>query len=170
MHGIWEECKQEKNETINDFLVRLCTLWREQKPHETESDLAQHFLCRICDELFNMIGVSRKASLDDIMAEAQQLEDILYRRGRAELLSNQLKYNPVQKVGKLPKKHNNDGHSDELARELNNKYSVERNMATCSHYLKNQIQRTVDTDTSQRPNSYEYYSYKNCPKQYDNYR
>jgi len=35
----WHECKQKENETINEFLVRLRALWREQKPKENEKDL-----------------------------------------------------------------------------------------------------------------------------------
>jgi hypothetical protein len=38
----WHECKQKENETINEFLVRLRALWREQKPKETEADLVKH--------------------------------------------------------------------------------------------------------------------------------
>ena len=35
----WNNCKQEEKETINEFVVRLRALWREQKPNETEDDL-----------------------------------------------------------------------------------------------------------------------------------
>ncbi|CAF3725396.1 unnamed protein product, partial [Rotaria sp. Silwood1] len=35
----WHECKQKEDETINEFLVRLRALWKEQKPKETEADL-----------------------------------------------------------------------------------------------------------------------------------
>ncbi|CAF4881920.1 unnamed protein product [Rotaria sp. Silwood1] len=35
----WHECKQKEDETINEFLVCLRALWKEQKPKETEADL-----------------------------------------------------------------------------------------------------------------------------------
>ncbi|CAF4950646.1 unnamed protein product, partial [Rotaria magnacalcarata] len=34
----WKNCKQEENETINEFIVRLRALWQEQKPNENEDD------------------------------------------------------------------------------------------------------------------------------------
>ena len=82
----WHDCKQKENETINEFLVRLRALWREQKPKETEVDLVRHLFCRMRNDLLNMIGVSRNASLDEVIKEVQQIEDILYRRAKGERL------------------------------------------------------------------------------------
>ena len=53
----------------------------------------KHLLCRIRNDLFNRIRISRNASLDEIIAEVQQIEDILYRRAKDERLSNQLEKN-----------------------------------------------------------------------------
>lgn len=87
----WHECKQRENETINEFLVRLRALWREQKPRETEADLVKHLFRRMRNDILTMIGVSRNASLDEVMVEAQQIEDILYRRAKGERLAKQTK-------------------------------------------------------------------------------
>lgn len=78
----WRNCKQNENETINEFLVRLRTLWSEQKPHETELDLVQHLLCKMRTDLLQLIGTSRNESLDVIVKEAQKAEEILYQRSR----------------------------------------------------------------------------------------
>ncbi|CAF4488755.1 unnamed protein product, partial [Rotaria sp. Silwood2] len=40
----WKDCKQEENETINEFIVRLRALWQEQKPNETENYLIRHLM------------------------------------------------------------------------------------------------------------------------------
>jgi hypothetical protein len=87
----WHECKQKENETINKFLVRLRALWREQKPKETEKDLVKHLFCRMRNDLLNMIGISRNASLDEVITEVQQIEDILYRRAKGERLATKIK-------------------------------------------------------------------------------
>lgn len=83
----WYECKQRENETINEFLIRLRAIWSEQKPKETEVDLIKHLLCKMRSDLFSMIGVTPGASLDDIMLEAQKVEEILYRRSQEECLT-----------------------------------------------------------------------------------
>ena len=94
----WHECKQKENETINEFLVRLRALWREQKPKESERDLVKHLFCRMCNDLLNMIGISRHASLDEVITEVQQIEDILYRRAKGERLAKQIKQTPPSEV------------------------------------------------------------------------
>jgi hypothetical protein len=88
----WHECKQKENETINEFLVRLRALWREQKPKETEVELVKHLFCRMRTDLLSMIGVSRNATLDELIKEVQQIEDVLYRRAKGERLA---KYNKL---------------------------------------------------------------------------
>jgi len=80
----WYECKQMQNETINEFLVRLRAIWTEQKPKETEVDLIRHLLCKMRTDLLSMIGVPLGASLDEIIMEAQKVEEILYRRAKAQ--------------------------------------------------------------------------------------
>ena len=78
----WRECHQRPNETINEFVVRLRTLWSEQKPRETEIDFLRHLRCKMRNDLLTMIGVSKGESLDEIILEAQKVEEILYQRSR----------------------------------------------------------------------------------------
>lgn len=78
----WNNCKQEEKETINEFVVRLRALWREQKPNETEDDLARHLMCKMRDNLLTMIGISRCRSVVEIITEAQKIEEILYQRNK----------------------------------------------------------------------------------------
>ncbi|CAF1515182.1 unnamed protein product [Adineta ricciae] len=79
---LWKECRQEENETINEFLVRLQALWQEQKPNENEDDLVRHLMCKMKNSLLSMIGISRCESLDGIIMEAQKIEEILYQRSK----------------------------------------------------------------------------------------
>lgn len=78
----WRECHQGPNETINEFIVRLRTLWSEQKPHENEHDLIRHLRCKMRNDLLTIIGVSKGDSLDEIIIEAQRIEEILYQRSK----------------------------------------------------------------------------------------
>ena len=78
----WKSCKQEENETINEFIVRLRALWQEQKPNETERDLIRHLMCKMKNSVLTMIGISRCESLDEIITEAQKIEEILYQRNK----------------------------------------------------------------------------------------
>lgn len=78
----WHDCKQEENETINEFVVRLRAIWSEQKPKETEVDLAKHLVCKMRNDLLSMLGGSRNATLDEIMAEARNAEEIIFRRSK----------------------------------------------------------------------------------------
>ena len=80
----WRECKQHEDETINEFVVRLRTLWTEQKPKETETDLVRRLLCKMRSDLLHMIGISRGESLDEIIIEAQKIEEILYQRSKQQ--------------------------------------------------------------------------------------
>ncbi|CAF3396631.1 unnamed protein product, partial [Rotaria sp. Silwood2] len=85
----WYECKQKEDETINEFVIRLRALWTEQKPKETEVDLVRHLFCKMRNDLLSMIGIPRGATLDEIIMEAQKVEEILYRRKKEE---RRLKY------------------------------------------------------------------------------
>ncbi|CAF5060561.1 unnamed protein product, partial [Rotaria magnacalcarata] len=78
----WKNCKQEENETINEFIVRLRALWQEQKPNENEDDLIRHLMCKMRNNVLTMIGISRCGSLDEIIIEAQKVEEILYQRNK----------------------------------------------------------------------------------------
>ncbi|CAF1481864.1 unnamed protein product [Rotaria sordida] len=52
----WIKCKQNNEETINEFVIRLRALWVEQFPQETESDLIKHLLCKMHPDILNIIG------------------------------------------------------------------------------------------------------------------
>jgi hypothetical protein len=86
-----KNCKQEENETINEFIVRLRALWRERKPNETEDDLIRHLMCKMKNSLLAMIGVSRYETLDEIIFEAQKVEEILYQRSKQQQQDNNIK-------------------------------------------------------------------------------
>ena len=83
----WNNCKQEEKETINEFVVRLRALWREQKPNETEDDLVRHLMCKMRGNLLTMIGISQCRSVDEVITEAQKIEEILYQRNKHEYTS-----------------------------------------------------------------------------------
>ncbi|CAF3338172.1 unnamed protein product [Rotaria socialis] len=80
----WKDCKQEEDETINEFIVRLRALWQEQKPNETENDPIRHLMCKMRNNLLTMIGISRCESLDEIITEAPKIEEILYQRNKQQ--------------------------------------------------------------------------------------
>ena len=94
----WHECKQRDNETINEFLVRLRAIWMEQKPKESEADLVKHLLCRMRSDLLSMLGVSRNATLDDIIVEAQKVEEILYHRYKAQRKDESARHSSLLKA------------------------------------------------------------------------
>ena len=48
---------------------------REQKPKEKERHLVKHLFCRMRNDLLNIIGISRNASLDEVITEVQPIED-----------------------------------------------------------------------------------------------
>ena len=76
----WKQCKQGKDESINNFALRLRSLWVEQYPLETESDLIDHLLSKIRPEVLNTMGWPRNSSLQEILHDAQRIEKLLYRR------------------------------------------------------------------------------------------
>jgi hypothetical protein len=82
--------------------------WREQKPKETENDLVKHLFCRMRNDLLNMIGISRNASLKDVIMEVQQIEEIIYRRAKGQRQINQLKPTSLQNTTSPTTKHYND--------------------------------------------------------------
>lgn len=110
----WKECKQGNEETINEFVIRLRALWVEQYPLETESDLIKHLLCKIRPEMLSVIGCPRNASLQEILLEAQRVEEILYHRTKSyshdNIRSNRMQYdndnnNTIQDLNLINKKN-----------------------------------------------------------------
>ena len=78
----WKECWQGRDETINEFIIRLRALWVEQYPEEKESDLVKHLLCKMRPDILNVVGYPRNANLQEIITEAQRIEEILYYRAK----------------------------------------------------------------------------------------
>ncbi|CAF4045550.1 unnamed protein product [Adineta steineri] len=169
----WHQCKQKEDETINEFLVRLRLLWREQEPSESEPDLVRHLMCRMRNDLLNMVKISQNTSLDELITEVQQIEEVLYRRSKGERLSKQIK-----EVETLPKKNNNENNFRQTSTRWNNEsrnYQV--NEVTPNQYTYDQNQTTAAPNWSPQVNSYECYccggyghTANICPSQYGNYR
>jgi hypothetical protein len=135
----WHECKQKENETINEFLVRLRALWREQKPKETEKDLVKHLFCRMRNDLLNMIGISRSASLDEVITEVQQIEDILYRRSKGERLTKQIKQTSSSNAETSPNKRYNEDFTHKTTPWSNKENSSNRYTRKTETYQVNEV-------------------------------
>ena len=108
----WYECKQWKNENINEFLIRLRALWSELRPNETEADFIRHLQCKMRNDLFTMMGVSHGASLDEIILAAQKVEEILYRRNKEQYVADYYKRSSFENNTLDIHKHYNDSHID----------------------------------------------------------
>jgi hypothetical protein len=80
----WTHCKQQTNETINQFVVRLRSLWLEQKPDEDESGFTKHLFCKMRPDMLNLMNFSQSSSLEDILREAQKVEEILFLRNKEQ--------------------------------------------------------------------------------------
>jgi hypothetical protein len=76
----WKKCIQKPDESINEFLVRLRSLWFEHKPRETEHDLVRHLFAKIRPELVPLIGVLSDATLENFLERARQAEVIEFSR------------------------------------------------------------------------------------------
>ena len=80
----WTTCKQTDNETINQFVVRLRSLWLEQKSDETEADFTKHLFCKMRPDMLSLMNFSHSSSLDAIILEAQKVEEILFLRNKEQ--------------------------------------------------------------------------------------
>ena len=89
----WKECRQNKDETINEFIIRLRALWVEQYPHESETELIKHLFCKMRPEILNVMGYARNSTLQETLVEAQRVEEILYYRAKQEAQANQTQMN-----------------------------------------------------------------------------
>jgi hypothetical protein len=67
------------------------------------------------NDLLNMIGISRNASLDEVITEVitevQQIEDILYRRTKGERLTKQIKQASSTNAETSPSKRYNEDYT-----------------------------------------------------------
>jgi hypothetical protein len=86
----WNECRQNNDETINEFIIRLRAIWVEQFPQETEADLVKHLFCKMRPDMLNIMGCPRNASLQETLLEAQRVEEIIYHRMKDNNQINQL--------------------------------------------------------------------------------
>ncbi|CAF2245970.1 unnamed protein product [Rotaria magnacalcarata] len=78
----WSECKQQDNETINEFVVRLRAIWLEQRVDEQEADFIKHLFCKMRPDMLNLMRASRSSTLNEIITEAQHVEEMLYLRNK----------------------------------------------------------------------------------------
>jgi hypothetical protein len=76
----WTQCAQKPNESINEFLVRLRSLWSEHKPNETERDLVRHLFTKVRPELVSLIGVLSDPTLENFIERAREAEVIEFSR------------------------------------------------------------------------------------------
>ena len=81
---VWVECKQHENETINQFVVRLRSLWLEQKFDEQEPDFIKHLFCKMHPDIFTLMNLPSSLSLNTIIQEAQKVEEILFLRHKEQ--------------------------------------------------------------------------------------
>ncbi|CAF3775132.1 unnamed protein product [Rotaria sp. Silwood1] len=91
----WLDCKQQENETINQFVVRLRSIWLEEKPNEDDSNFTKHLFCKMRPDILTLMNVSRTSSLDSIITEAQQAEEILFLRNKEQRQRDLLKSKPA---------------------------------------------------------------------------
>ncbi len=113
----WKECKQNKDETINEFIVRLRALWGEQYPQETEADLIQHLFCKMRPDMLNIMSCPRNACLQEILSEAQRVEEILYYRTKENNQANKSYTNTT---------YNNENYFNKNHNETTNNRSQKR--------------------------------------------
>lgn len=84
----WNRCIQKSDEPINDFLIRLRSLWSEHKPEETERDLVRHLLTKIRPPLLPLIGVLPDHNLDNFLIRAREAELIDFTRSKHNFHTN----------------------------------------------------------------------------------
>jgi hypothetical protein len=122
------------------------------------------------NDLLNMIRISRNASLDEVITEFQQIEDILYRRAKGERLKKQLKQASSSNVEtSLRKRYNEDYTRRTTAwpnkEKLSNNYTRKTkdhqvSEVTPSYYQHNRYRTTVEQNMAQPSESYGNHCYK----------
>ena len=136
------------------FFVRLSTLWRQQRPNETQADLKCHLLDQIHQDLFDMMKISRNTSLDEIIADIQQIVVIRYHRTRNQQISNLLGLSSFQRTENVSNRSSTELHSDKNRIEINERYSANRYVTDSSRYFNNQTQ-SIEMNKRQEMDSYE---------------
>ncbi|CAF2043667.1 unnamed protein product [Rotaria magnacalcarata] len=84
----WNKCIQKPNESINEFLVRLRSLWSEHKPQETEHDLVRHLFTKIRPQLVPLIGVLTEPTLENFLMRTREAELIDFSRSKQTFNTN----------------------------------------------------------------------------------
>lgn len=106
----WSECKQHENETINEFVVRLRSIWLEHKQNEDESDFIKHLFCKMRPDMLTLMSNCRSNSLDLIIVEAQQVEEMLYLLNKEQLLTKISAASNIPSLLSLPAKFSDSNH------------------------------------------------------------
>ncbi|CAF1465673.1 unnamed protein product [Rotaria sordida] len=184
----WKSCKQEENETINEFIVRLRALWQEQKPNETESDLIRHLMCKMRNNLLTMIGISRCESLDEIILEAQKIEEILYQRNKQrqrtdydDVVHNDTPTTTMYKNENHYEVQTISAHQMNRQTEFNNRRNLASNKNTNDYMTPRQSHQstraTINQQSGYPSNEAKCYMCgqkghfrRNCPYQYNTYQ
>ena len=91
----WKDCIQTNEETIRQFIVRLSPLWEEQFPQETEADLVHHLLCKIRFDILSIIGCPTNAPLQEVLLQAESVEQLLRLRAQQNNLLDQSVNKPM---------------------------------------------------------------------------
>ena len=81
----WDHCVQQDGENINDFVLRLGSLWLDARPKENETDLVKHIFCKMRLDLLGFLRFSLSASLESTLADASHAEAILLDRQQIQL-------------------------------------------------------------------------------------
>ena len=167
----WYECKQWENETINEFFIRLHSVWSEHKPKETEVHCIKHLLCKMRNDLFTMMGVYPSASLDETKLETQKVEEILYCRNKEQCLAEYFKQISFENNTLDTQEYYNDNHTNhykstqfsnlehsssaENVSHQRNKYETkkQRNNDESSEDANINVQFTTDNHLSEKSNA-----------------
>jgi Retrotransposon gag protein len=80
----WVACKQEEDETINHFSVRLRSIFDEQNPTGTHEQFKQHLFIKMRPDMLALLSYTRSSTLRNVMLEAQKLEQLLYGRNKEQ--------------------------------------------------------------------------------------
>lgn len=130
----WYECKQRDDECFNEFLMRLMAIWNEQKPRRTEIDFINHLRRNMQRELFDAIGSSPDASLQEFITKVQSAEAILYLRNEDERLNRNTNCIPFDNMTVNTQEYQNN---DNYTRPYNSKLCSNLNSSLNSGYDSN---------------------------------
>jgi hypothetical protein len=136
------------------------------------------------NDLLNMIGVSCHASLDEVITEVQQIEDVLYRRAKGERLAKQPKRTSATTADTTPYKRYNEDYTSRATtwtdkEDAFNKYNRRTRDHQVNEVTPHRNPTTAESNTGRQSGSYGEYCYRcggyghwtsYCPMQYGTYR